>query len=142
MTGSDFIAAARRSTLLAWLAVGAWAGLIFFFSAQPSLDSGLGAWDLVLRKAAHMFVFGVLTLLVWRALRQQGMRPSTALALGAVLSLAYAISDEYHQSFVSGRSGTVYDVGFDLTGILIAAVVIGARGSAAAARRRQASIRK
>lgn len=134
MTGSDYIAAARRSTLLAWLAVAAWAGLIFFFSAQPSLNSGLGAWDLVLRKAAHMFVFGVLTLFVWRAIRRHGVSSATALALGVVLSLAYAISDEYHQSFVFGRSATVYDVGFDLAGILIAAVVISVRSAADTAR--------
>jgi len=114
--------------LLAWLAVAAWAGLIFFFSAQPSLGTGLGVWDLILRKLAHMFVFGVLTFLSWRALRQHGVGRGAALLAAAVFSLAYAVSDEYHQSFVPGRSATVYDVGFDLTGILVAVTVILGRG--------------
>ncbi|MBI5103954.1 MAG: hypothetical protein HZB46_03005 [Solirubrobacterales bacterium] len=42
--------------------------LIFFLSAQPDLSSGLGSWDLVLRKLAHMTEYGVLFLLWWRAL--------------------------------------------------------------------------
>ena len=29
-------------------------GLIFFLSAQPDLNSGLGTWDTVLRKIAHV----------------------------------------------------------------------------------------
>lgn len=134
MTGLEFLNAVRRSTMIAWLAVAAWAGLIFFFSAQPSLNSGLGDWDLVLRKAAHMFVFGVLTMLSWRALRQHGVRSATALALGAAFSLAYAVSDEYHQSFVFGRSAKAYDVGFDLVGILITAAAISSRRSTGTAR--------
>lgn len=134
MTGLEFLNAVRRSTMIAWLAVAAWAGLIFFFSAQPSLNSGLGDWDLVLRKAAHMFVFGVLTMLSWRALRQHGVRSATALALGAAFSLAYAVSDEYHQSFVFGRSAKAYDVGFDLVGIIITAAAISSRRSTGTAR--------
>lgn len=115
---------ALKPIIFSWLALAAWAGLIFFFSAQPRLSTGLGAWDLVMRKLAHMFVFGVLTFLAWRAIRQHGVSPGTALAVAAAGSLAYAISDEYHQSFVAGRSATAYDVGFDLGGILIAAALI------------------
>ena len=37
--------------LAAWLPVVAWAAVIFAFSSVPSLSSGLGGWDLVLRKA-------------------------------------------------------------------------------------------
>lgn len=116
-----------RSRALPWLMVAAWAGLIFFFSAQPNLNSGLGAWDLVLRKLAHMFVFGVLLFLSWRAFRQHGVRTATALVLGAAFSLAYAFSDEYHQSFVAGRSAAIYDVAFDLAGILVAVAIIRSR---------------
>ena len=43
-------------------------GLIFFLSAQPDLSTGLGTWDLILRKLAHMAEYGLLWLLWWRAL--------------------------------------------------------------------------
>ena len=42
--------------------------LIFGLSAQPNLGTGLGTWDTVLRKAAHMAEYGLLWLLWWRAL--------------------------------------------------------------------------
>src|SRR5687768_9273464 len=42
--------------------------VIFFLSAQPDLNSGLGTWDTILRKCAHMVEFGLLWFLWWRAL--------------------------------------------------------------------------
>ena len=51
-------------------------GVIFFLSAQPDLNSGLGTWDTILRKLAHMAVFGLLWLLWWRALGHDRNRRS------------------------------------------------------------------
>ncbi|HSJ18870.1 MAG TPA: VanZ family protein [Solirubrobacterales bacterium] len=95
--------------------------LIFLLSSQPDLDSGLGAWDLVLRKLAHALVFGSLALLWWWALRPLIRKP---LPVAAAITLLYAIGDEYHQSFVEGRNGSVLDVCIDLGGIVIAALVL------------------
>ena len=94
--------------------------LIFFLSAQPDLSSGLGAWDLVLRKMAHAFLFGTLTLLWLRAL---GPSTSRALAWAVVITLLYAISDEFHQTFVEGRSGRLLDVAVDAVGIVLAVLI-------------------
>ncbi len=91
--------------------------LIFFLSAQPNLGTGLGDWDTVLRKLAHMVEFGVLWLLWWRALRYR--RP----ALAAAITIAYAIADEIHQSFVDGRFGAWYDVAIDAAGVGAAALI-------------------
>jgi VanZ family protein len=124
-----------RRTLILWLAVAVWAALIFFFSAQPGLSTNLGKWDYLLRKTAHMTEFAVLCLLLWRALRihLQPRREALALALAAALSLAYAASDEFHQTFVAGRTGKVTDVGYDLAGItILTAAVIWCRRRQAA----------
>ena len=88
--------------------------LIFLLSAQPDLSTGLGFWDLLLRKLAHACVFGALTLLWLRAL---GPLTARALLWAAVISLLFAISDEYHQTFVSGRNGSPLDVAIDAVGI-------------------------
>jgi VanZ family protein len=93
-------------------------GLIFFFSAQPDLGTGLGAWDTVLRKAAHMLEYGVLWWLWHRALRFR--HPAVAVAI----TIAYAATDEFHQHFVSGRHGTPVDVLIDAAGVTIAILAV------------------
>ena len=92
-----------------WLPVVAWAGLIFALSSVPDLGTGLGTWDLVLRKVAHAAEYAVLGFLLLRALG----RETAALALG----IAYAASDELHQHFVPGRQGSLLDVALDSVGV-------------------------
>ena len=87
----------------------AWAALIFALSSVPDLGTGLGGWDLVLRKLGHAAEFAVLGALLVRAVG------STWLAL--VVGIAYAISDEVHQSFVEGRVGSAIDVAIDAVGV-------------------------
>jgi len=101
-----------------------WAGIIFLFSATPSLGTGWGIWDTLLRKSAHIGEFAVLFLLVARAIRLHGFSNMNATLSGMGIALVYAVSDEYHQSFVPGRSAAVIDVLFDLAGILIAAALV------------------
>jgi hypothetical protein len=93
-------------------------GMIFFFSAQPHLGTDLGTLDLILRKIAHMVLFGSLWFLWWRALGRHRLGMSIAIAL------AYAAFDEYHQTFVEGRSGNVWDVMIDAAGIGLAGLVV------------------
>jgi VanZ family protein len=92
-----------------WLPVLAWASLIFALSSFPSLSTGLGLWDLVLRKLAHATEYAVLGLLLARAVAEL-----PALWAG----MAYAVSDEVHQRFVPGRQGALLDVAIDSVGVL------------------------
>jgi VanZ family protein len=94
-----------------WLPVVAWAALIFALSSVPDLGTGLGGWDLVLRKLAHAAEYAVLGALLQRALN----RPALAFALGTL----YALSDEIHQSFVPGRQGSPLDVALDAAGVAV-----------------------
>jgi VanZ family protein len=106
-------------------------GLIFVFSAQPSLDSGLGWVDSVGRKLVHFAEYALLCFLWWRPLRT-GMPAGRAALLAFVLSSAYAASDELHQSFVEGRHGTPVDWAIDSAGAAVAALKLGARQRVAA----------
>ena len=89
--------------------------LIFALSATPDLSSGLGEWDLLLRKLAHITIYALLWLTLARATGWR--RPIAATAV----ALLYACSDELHQSFVQGRHGTPIDVAIDAFGIGVAA---------------------
>jgi VanZ family protein len=92
-----------------WLPVLAWAGLIFALSSVPDLGTGLGGWDLVLRKIGHAAEFALLGALLARAIGSAW----PAFALGVL----YAISDEVHQAFVPGRQGSPLDVAVDAVGV-------------------------
>jgi VanZ family protein len=101
--------------------VAAWAALIFVLSSIPDLGTGLGGWDVLLRKLAHAAEFAILGALLVRALR----RPGWAVALG----IAYAVSDELHQSFVPGRQGSPLDVALDSVGVVVGVILAARRWS-------------
>ncbi len=98
------------SRVSAWLPVLVWAAVIFAFSSIPSLSTGLGLWDLVLRKLAHATEYAILGALLLRAL----WRELPAFAAG----VAYAVTDEIHQAFVRGRHAAALDVLIDAAGVL------------------------
>jgi VanZ family protein len=100
---------ARSRLLTVWLPVVGWAAVIFTLSSIPSLSTGLGTWDTVLRKGAHLTEYAVLGALLYRALGREPL----ALAAG----IAYAATDELHQYFVRGRHASPVDVAIDAVGV-------------------------
>jgi VanZ family protein len=106
---------ARSRLLTVWLPVVVWAAVIFAFSSIPSLSSGLGTWDYILRKIAHVTEYAILGALLYRAFE----REAPALAAG----IAYAATDELHQHFVRGRHASVVDVAIDAVGVTLGMVI-------------------
>jgi VanZ family protein len=112
-----------RLVLIDWLPVLLWAGLIFAFSAQPDLRfASQDTLDFAVRKAGHMFVFGALAVLVWRAFADARVR-RTAL-WSWLLAVLYAASDEFHQSFTAGRHPSAIDVAIDGAGALAGLAIL------------------
>jgi len=105
----------RSRALTVWLPVVVWAAVIFAFSSVPHLGTGLGTWDTVLRKGAHVTEYAVLGALQYRALG----REAAALAAG----IAYAATDELHQHFVRGRHASPVDVAIDAVGLALGMLV-------------------
>lgn len=78
--------------------------------------------DFIIKKSAHIIEYAILTILIFRALFQT-FPSSNAQKINWTsfgLSLIYAISDEYHQSFVYGRTATLRDIIIDAIGITLA----------------------
>ena len=109
--------------------------------SRSFMNTWLGSWlvrnapmlfpgdaEMQLRKYAHMFEYCCLAgscLLFFDELLRHGKRrlcPAAGLALG--WSLIYAVSDEFHQTFVPGRTGRASDVVVDLAGAAIGAFTI------------------
>ena len=101
-----------------WGPVILWAGLIFFCSGVPNLKTDL-PFDFLLRKAAHITEYFILTFLMRRAFL--GTLTGSVYGLSfysAAFVVLYAVSDEIHQSFVPGRVCAVSDVAIDTIGIV------------------------
>jgi VanZ family protein len=87
----------------------------------------------LIRKCAHLTEYGLLAILVWRAMNRAGrVRDSgmsapeiwRTLGLALLICVPYAASDEFHQSFVPSRSSSVRDVAIDAVGAMIGLGII------------------
>ena len=83
-----------------------------------------------IRKCGHLTEYGILAILVWRAVRnlREGVDRSVWGTKDARLTIAicalYAASDEWHQSFNPLRGASVVDVGIDTLGAALALLVV------------------
>jgi VanZ family protein len=121
----------RPPRLDLWLPPLVLMGAIFAFSAQPSLDSGLGVIDDVGRKLIHFGEYALLCFLWWRALASV-TSPRRAAVLAFLITSGYAVTDEYHQTFVDGRHGSSLDWLIDSAGAAAVALRLGTRERSAA----------
>jgi len=89
--------------------------LHFLFGVDPS---GFETWHFLIRKSGHVFGYGLLSILLFRAWREtlpfDHVRWSFRWATIAVLGTALVASlDEWHQSFIPSRTGRWQDVVLD-----------------------------
>jgi len=113
----------RNRAMLRALAPLALMGLIFYLSAQPAAAHHAW-WEFVVRKLGHVTGYALLTALWAWALQGVVRRP---VLIAVCIALAYACTDEFHQTFVRGRHGSPVDVGVDAIGMAIAVILIRTR---------------
>ena len=122
-----------------------WLGLIFFFSTgalaasntsriirplmlwlYPSISEESLQWvHFTVRKAGHFSEYAVLAILAARAFAasSRDLLVRNWFAVAVVLVLVYSLLDEFHQSFVASRTGSIYDSLIDLAGGVFGALV-------------------
>lgn len=107
----------KKLLVLPWLL---YSGLIFILSSHPldrlSRITILG-WD----KVIHMIEFGIYAILSRIALDAFDKKYITIdkLLLAFIITALYGFSDEFHQSFVMGRTSSIYDWYADIIGATI-----------------------
>ena len=90
--------------------------LIFFFSSLPSNSvPNFGNYELSIKKGGHALGY----LLLGRAYLYGLGRGKKAPWLAWGFAILYACTDEFHQSFVPGRSPSLVDVGIDTVGTFV-----------------------
>ena len=136
----------------AWILAMLWMALIFYFSAQVASDSNEMSTGLTvfirriilqilpknnlsietlnhfLRKTAHYSIYLILGILLKNAFNYEDLSQLKSNLYPMILGIIYALSDEYHQSFVPNRGPKLSDVFIDslgvITGIFILSVFI------------------
>jgi VanZ family protein len=83
----------------------------------------------LLQKTMHVIAYAVLAA-TWFWVFDSGRFARTAAMLTVCLTSAYAAIDEFHQTFVPGRTGSAWDVGLDTFGAALGVVVVAAIWSA------------
>jgi VanZ family protein len=97
-----------------------WMMVIFVISSQRVLPGPKSAeivwWDFLAKKTAHMVEYAILYYF-WQRGFHYGSKPNYKGYLWAfIIVVLYAVTDEFHQSFIAGRHPKVYDVGYDALG--------------------------
>jgi VanZ like family. len=85
---------------------------------EEKLDA-LETLDHIVRKGAHITEFAMLAAALAWPLRKSGLKGYRLAVASIGLAAIYAMTDEFHQTFVPGRSGELKDVGIDTVGALI-----------------------
>ena len=128
--------------------------MIYRFSAQPAevssqlsykvsykivetadylFDTNLDYWQMdewanrihgVTRKLAHMTEYFALAIAVSFPLYVYGVHGIWLMLLAGMICVGFAAGDEYHQSFVSGRSPSVKDIGIDSFGVFWGIILV------------------
>lgn len=106
-------------SIFRWLpAVAVMAGIFYLSSTRgvgevlPS-DMTNTSYDFIISTIAHLCVYGLLALTLEFGFGVNDRRSRIWIML---IVLLYGLSDEFHQSFVSGRMANLLDVAFDLLG--------------------------
>lgn len=128
-----------KKRIILFALVISWMVLIFWFSsAGHEVSSGqservarsvqyitnISIPEMIVRKAAHVFLYFVLGILLTLLVRTYRIRWRSVVLWAVGIACAYAATDETHQSLVGGRSGQVSDVLLDTVAACIGAIVI------------------
>ncbi|MFD0676507.1 MULTISPECIES: VanZ family protein [unclassified Paenibacillus] len=114
-----------------WIIALAWCVMIFCITESPAATSENTSWivknltsappaivnilDLIIRKMAHVSLFGLLALFLFLA----NQKRKRALAIAWILTTLYGATDEFHQIFTPGRTPAITDVGIDSFGAIV-----------------------
>ena len=143
--------------LVKYLLVIIWMILIFYFSNQPANNSSNQSKGVIIksitavtkivnknisekelekiiyitekpvRKLAHIFLYFVLAILVTWLLKSYNLEYNQIFLYSIMICILYSFSDEIHQLFISGRSGSIIDVFIDNLGSYLGVFIINKR---------------
>lgn len=99
----------------------------YVFNANLSYDQ-IDEWankiDFITRKLAHMTEYFALAIAVSFPLYVYGLHGILLMFLAGLICVGFACGDEFHQSFIAGRSPSARDVCIDSVGVFFGIIVV------------------
>lgn len=115
-------ASSRTPLIVRWIPAGIMMALIFFLSSRTASQLPyFGAIDVIIKKGGHALGYAFLALAYFLALPPR-LSTGYRIAMAFFMAILFALSDEFHQSFVEGRTSSLRDVVIDSVGALVALV--------------------
>ena len=102
---------------------------IFLFSNQPGVESTKLASNLFVRKLGHFSEYAILGFFAFAYFSnifqtgREKIQLETSFFISFLFCFSYAVSDEFHQTFVIGRDGNFIDVLLDSEGVLFGIII-------------------
>lgn len=102
---------------------------IFLFSNQPGVESTKLASNLFVRKLGHFSEYAILGFFAFAYFSnifqtgREKIQLETSFFISFLFCFSYAVSDEFHQTFVIGRDGNFIDVLIDSVGVLFGIII-------------------
>ncbi len=126
--------------ILKWIIFIFWLLLIFFFSHQSNSgdtthiiisniipiiknSNTIDIINYIIRKSAHLTEYFILVLLTISLLKEYSKKERKIIIISVIFCFIYACGDEFHQSFIIGRTSKFTDVIIDTTGSLIGTII-------------------
>lgn len=103
--------------------------IIFLFSSQPGVESAKISSNLLLRKLGHFSEYAILGFFTFAYFSnifktgKEKIQFRTTFFISFLFCFSYAVSDEFHQTFVVGRDGNFIDVLVDSGGVLFGGII-------------------
>ena len=111
----------EKHNKLSWFFVILIAGIVFYFS---SLTFAYGSKAMGFESIIyHIVIFFLLAIFLLTALINGKINKRDFIFIAIIIALVYALFDEFHQLFVSGRSCSFSDFLLDSAGILFATFI-------------------
>lgn len=112
--------------MLAWAPPVLWAAVLFGLSQISSVPSSPQFFFIPSDKVVHFALYFTLGALLARSRRRSGSGVAHAALVG--IGAVYGLSDEWHQSFVPGRTSDAADWLADLAGVTVGYVLVALLG--------------
>lgn len=102
---------------------------IFLFSNQSGVESTKLASNLFVRKLGHFSEYAILGFFAFAYFSnifqtgREKIQLETSFFISFLFCFSYAVSDEFHQTFVIGRDGNFIDVLIDSVGVLFGIMI-------------------